>query len=151
MGFRFRKSINLGNGVKLNVSKKGIGISAGVKGARISYGANGKIRTTSSIPGTGISHTSTLNKSRTKKRGGKSNNDNNNVSTKASKVNVGTKNYKSFYIFYRLCAVIMILLGTLVSLVKPVGLIYVGLGIINWFLGGFYKREIKREKENERT
>lgn len=55
MGFRFRKSINLGGGIKLNLSKKGIGISAGTKGARISTGPSGT-RFTGSIPGTGISY-----------------------------------------------------------------------------------------------
>lgn len=54
MGFRFRKSINLGGGVRLNLSKKGVGISGGVKGARIGVGPRG-VRTTTSIPGTGVS------------------------------------------------------------------------------------------------
>lgn len=34
MGFRLRKSINLFPGLKLNLSKKGLGLSAGVKGLR---------------------------------------------------------------------------------------------------------------------
>ena len=63
MGYRFRKSINLGAGVKLNVSKKGLGVSAGVKGLRVSHGADGKIRVTASAPGTGLSYQETLNKS----------------------------------------------------------------------------------------
>lgn len=55
MGFGFRKSINLGGGFKINVSKKGIGMSAGTKGARVSVGPKG-VRSTVSIPGTGISY-----------------------------------------------------------------------------------------------
>ena len=35
MGFRFRKSINLGGGLKLNLSKSGIGASIGVPGLRV--------------------------------------------------------------------------------------------------------------------
>lgn len=35
MGFRIRKSINLFPGFKINLSKKGIGWSAGIKGLRI--------------------------------------------------------------------------------------------------------------------
>ncbi len=56
MGVRFRKSINLGGGFRINISKSGIGYSWGVKGFRVTKTANGRIRTTSSIPGTGISY-----------------------------------------------------------------------------------------------
>ena len=58
MGFRFRKSINLGGGFKVNLSKSGVGYSWGTKGARYTKTAKGKTRTTLSIPGTGISHVS---------------------------------------------------------------------------------------------
>lgn len=56
MGFRFRRSIKLGKHTRLNLSKSGVGISTGVKGFRVSAGPKG-IRTTTSSPGTGISHT----------------------------------------------------------------------------------------------
>lgn len=56
MGFRFRKSINLGGGFKVNLSKSGIGYSWGTKGARFTKTAKGKNRTTLSIPGTGLSY-----------------------------------------------------------------------------------------------
>ena len=56
MGFRFRKSINLGGGFKVNLSKSGVGYSWGTKGMRFTKTATGKNRTTLSIPGSGISH-----------------------------------------------------------------------------------------------
>lgn len=56
MGLRFRKSINLGGGFKINLSKSGIGYSWGVKGYRITKKATGGTRHTASIPGTGISY-----------------------------------------------------------------------------------------------
>lgn len=56
MGFRFRKSINLGGGVRINLSKSGIGYSFGVPGLRYTKSANGKTRKTYSIPGTGLSY-----------------------------------------------------------------------------------------------
>lgn len=40
MGFRFRKSINLGGGVCINLSKSGIGYSFGVPGLRYTKSAN---------------------------------------------------------------------------------------------------------------
>ena len=56
MGFRYRNSINLGGGFRINLSKSGIGYSWGVKGYRVTKTAKGKMRTTVSIPGTGISY-----------------------------------------------------------------------------------------------
>lgn len=56
MGWRYRKSINLGGGFRINLSKSGIGYSWGVKGFRLTKTASGRTRTTYSIPGTGISY-----------------------------------------------------------------------------------------------
>lgn len=55
MGFRFRKSVNLGP-LRLNFSKSGIGYSFGGKFARYTKKANGGTRTTYNIPGTGVSY-----------------------------------------------------------------------------------------------
>ena len=55
MGFRYRKSINLGGGFRINISKSGVGYSWGVKGYRVTKTAKGTARRTASIPGTGIS------------------------------------------------------------------------------------------------
>lgn len=55
MGWRYRKSINLGP-FRINFSKKGIGYSVGCKGYRVTKKAGGGYRRTISIPGTGISH-----------------------------------------------------------------------------------------------
>lgn len=56
MGLRMRKSINLGGGFKINLSKSGVGYSWGVPGYRITKTAKGTTRRTYSIPGTGISY-----------------------------------------------------------------------------------------------
>ena len=56
MGFNFRKSKSIFPGVKLNLSKSGIGISAGVKGARISRSATGRKTVSGGIPGSGLSY-----------------------------------------------------------------------------------------------
>lgn len=55
MGFRYRKSINLGGGFRVNFSKSGIGYSWGTKGYRVTHKAGGGVRKTYSIPGTGLS------------------------------------------------------------------------------------------------
>lgn len=56
MGVRFRKSINLGKGFRVNMSKSGPGFSWGGKGFRVTKKANGGFRTTAYIPGTGLSY-----------------------------------------------------------------------------------------------
>lgn len=67
MGWQFRKSINLGKCFKLNISKSGVGLSGGVKGARVSVGPRG-VRRTFSIPGTGISNTKTYSTKKIKQK-----------------------------------------------------------------------------------
>ena len=57
MGMKFRKSINLGGGTKLNLSKSGVGLSTGVKGFRVGTNTSGRSRVTASLPGTGLSYT----------------------------------------------------------------------------------------------
>ena len=55
MGFRFRKSINVG-GFRINLSKHGVGYSFGIPGFRKTLKSTGGTRTTCSIPGTGLSY-----------------------------------------------------------------------------------------------
>jgi tetratricopeptide (TPR) repeat protein len=55
MGLRFGKSIRIGKYIRLNISRSGIGFSAGVKGLRIGTGPRGT-RFTASLPGTGLSY-----------------------------------------------------------------------------------------------
>ena len=64
MGWRIRKSINLGLGFRINLSKTGIGYSWGFPGYRITKMANGGTRTTYSLPGTGISYVQQTGKNR---------------------------------------------------------------------------------------
>jgi tetratricopeptide (TPR) repeat protein len=56
VGFRLYKSVSLGKGVRLNLSKTGVGISAGIPGLRYSVHSSGRRTKTASLPGTGISY-----------------------------------------------------------------------------------------------
>lgn len=56
MGFRFRKSIKLLPGVRINISKSGVSTSVGPRGFTTTIG-HGKVRRTVGIPGTGLSYT----------------------------------------------------------------------------------------------
>lgn len=60
MGFRFRRSIKIAPGVRLNFSKTGVGASIGPRGLKVNLGADGKTRVSAGIPGTGFGYRETL-------------------------------------------------------------------------------------------
>ena len=60
MGWRFRKSIKILPGVKVNIGKEGFSsVSIGTRGAHITMGKNGT-NLSAGIPGTGLSYTTRL-------------------------------------------------------------------------------------------
>lgn len=69
MGLRFRKSVKIAPGVRLNISKKSVGISAGVKGYRKSINSSGRGTTSIGVPGTGVSYVKTENLKSKKEKG----------------------------------------------------------------------------------
>ena len=62
MGFKFRKSIKIAPGVKLNLNKKSTGITFGGKGFHYTMNSKGKRTTSVGIPGTGLSYSTTSSK-----------------------------------------------------------------------------------------
>ena len=61
---KFRKSIKLGKGVRVNIGKKGISsVSLGGKGTTLNVGSKG-VKATVGVPRTGISETINLSKKR---------------------------------------------------------------------------------------
>jgi hypothetical protein len=56
MGFRFYRRLKVFPGLTLNVSRRGVSASVGVKGAHITVG-HGRVRETVGIPGSGLSFT----------------------------------------------------------------------------------------------
>jgi len=63
MGFRFRRSIKIAPGFRLNFGKTGMSLSAGIRGASMTFGSRG-IYSNVGIPGTGLSYRSRLTSSR---------------------------------------------------------------------------------------
>ena len=57
MGLRFRKSIKIAPGVKLNIGSKSVGVSLGGKYAGISLNSRTGAQVRASAPGTGLSYT----------------------------------------------------------------------------------------------
>jgi hypothetical protein len=52
---RFQRSIRILPGVRLNLSKSGLGVSAGVRGLRVGVDSKGRKYANVGLPGTGIS------------------------------------------------------------------------------------------------
>ena len=55
MGFRFRRSIKIAPGVRINLSKSGLSTSIGTRGATVNIRGD-RVRGTVGIPGTGLSY-----------------------------------------------------------------------------------------------
>jgi len=62
MGFRFRRSIRIAPGFRINLSKKGASLSVGRKGLTTNLSERG-VRETIGIPGTGMSYTTSSRRS----------------------------------------------------------------------------------------
>lgn len=58
MGFRFRRSVKLLPGLRLDFSKSGVSSSVGARGAHVTVGY-GQVRETVGLPGTGLTYTET--------------------------------------------------------------------------------------------
>lgn len=90
MGLRFRRSMTLCKGVRLNFGKNGMSVSHGVKGFRQTYNLNtGKKTTTVGLPGTGIYYTTS--------EGGKKKTSSSTAS-KTSRAKAQTSTYDTTYV-----------------------------------------------------
>lgn len=68
MGLRFRKSIKIAPGVKINLNKKSTSVTFGGKGVHYTASSTGKETASVGIPGTGISYTQTTGQSNRQKK-----------------------------------------------------------------------------------
>lgn len=68
MGLRFRKTISILPGVRLNLGKSTQSISVGVPGFRKTFNTKGQVTTTVGLPGTGLYYVDTKNPKKEKER-----------------------------------------------------------------------------------
>lgn len=73
MGLRFRKSIKIAPGVKLNIGSKSVGVSLGGKFAGISLNSRTGAQVRASAPGTGLSYTKKIGGKKKKSTASKKN------------------------------------------------------------------------------
>lgn len=136
MGFRFRKSFDLG-GARVNLSKKGIGASVGTKGFRVTKKAGGGTRTTTTIPGTGISYTKDS-----------SNSSSNAAGAATASISGTSAESKMFAILFRVLSLPLIAIGALLALIEmPIGWVSMAGGIGCWLLANKYKKKHKKMQE----
>lgn len=76
MGLRFRKSIKIAPGVKVNLNKNSVSATVGTKGAHYTVNSKGKKTASVGIPGTGVSYTTSSGGSTKKTRKSSSSNAN---------------------------------------------------------------------------
>lgn len=155
MGFRLRKSINLG-GVRINLSKSGVGYSVGAKGMRITKCANGRTRKTVSIPGTGISYVSESGKAKRKvERKEKQIKKGEIIAVSANKAIIRDpafdieKEVSKMVIVFMNCIVrfgawFSIAFGLLFTLIIPIlGLFFIAIGMLGLYGSRQYKQALK--------
>ena len=71
MGFRFRKSMKIAPGLRLTFGKRSIGLSAGVRGARVSLNSSGRVTSSAGIPGSGLYWTESVSLKGSRKTSGR--------------------------------------------------------------------------------
>jgi hypothetical protein len=52
--FRVRRTVKIAPGIRLNINKRSVGVSAGVRGARGSINSDGRSTRSIGVPGTGL-------------------------------------------------------------------------------------------------
>ena len=133
MGLRFRKSIKLAPGVRVNLGKKSASVSVGGKGARYTVSSTGRRTSSVGIPGTGLSYVETHTAG--KKQG--------------SATDIPAARTGPSRLTFKVCGVIMMVLAVLSILVGLIsfavgGVIFVALGVVFLLLGRAWLRKAKQ-------
>jgi Flp pilus assembly protein TadB len=135
MGTRFRKSVKLAPGVRVNFGKKSSSISFGGKGARYTVSTTGRKTSTVGVPGTGLSYVHTSGSKHKE------------VSGSGGAVVHSPKKYKVCGIILLIIAVISLLIGLLSLSVG--GVVFLILGLPCLLLGRSYLKKGRVSKEAE--
>lgn len=130
MGTRFRKSIKIAPGVKVNVGKKSTGISVGNKYGGISVNSKTGAKARVSAPGTGLNYTTSLNSK--SKRTSIDESDNSEFNLKEY-IKIQESSYKLNLILYPILSVLLLIFGWIFPI------FYLGLLLILWFEKSFDK------------
>lgn len=153
MGLRFRKSIKIAPGIKINFNKKSWGVTFGKRGAHYTINSKGKQTASLGIPGTGLSYTTTSG-GKSKKKASP-----NNPSVSNKRVELINKSSYHMYnsvvwmkfckYFHLILGIALIILGTLVAIAIPVCFFVPLFGIFSILLSRKYSKILVRLKNGE--
>ena len=132
MSLRFRKSIKLAPGVKLNLGKKSVGVSVGGKYGGVSYNSRNGARARVSAPGTGLSYvttTSTKSKQKSNQKAASSSENAENwaAEERAAEYSRKAKNVKTNKTIIQVFGWILAVLFLVLGLVYPVCFVFCAL------------------------
>lgn len=138
MGLRFRKSIKVAPGVRVNLGKKSGSVSIGTKGARYTMSSTGKKTTTVGAPGTGLSYVSTSSKKKGKGRA---------VGSSCVVAPWPPRTYKICGVLLLLLAVVACAIG--LPTIAFGGWIFLAIGVPCLLVGCYYIRLYKKLTEED--
>lgn len=143
MATRFRKSVSLGKGAKLNISKKSVGVSLGGKHGGVSLNSKTGTRARVSAPGTGLSYSQKL--------GGGSKKSASTSSSFNPSTNGGNKTNKFAkilsYVVGALCAIVALLMFLISS--YGAGIVMALVAVLMFALGKNYAKQQEKQQADE--
>lgn len=133
MGLRFRKSVKILPGMRLNLNKNSHSVTLGSGRIKHTFSSTGRHTRSVNLPG-GFSHVETVGSSKTRR-------------TNKERVQPSPTFYKVSGYFISVCAVMVALLSLLLFIVEPVcGIIFMVFGVLFFILG---RKCIKRSKTEQ--
>ena len=147
MGWRFRKSVKIAPGVRVNFGKKSTSVSFGSKGFRTTYSSSGRKTTSVGIPGTGISYSKTTGKK--KKSVSKTRSTTPAYSSDPMTPRYSSTTYKVCGIISMVISIPVLLLCLMVVFVEPMTLILMVPALLLLFVGLGCKKLATMAKEAE--
>lgn len=165
MGLRFKKSVKIAPGVKINFNKKSTSVTIGTKHARKTFSSTGKTTTTVGIPGTGISYSETTSSKKKKATTTTTKPITKNVAPAQTKATVAeeklpihnsiekqpVKAQKFYQYFFFICGILFLCMGLLLMLVNPICIIIPILGIFLIWQSRVIKKRLKALKTLENS
>lgn len=124
MGWRYRKSVKILPGVKLNLNKNSTSVSIGGKGHHTTINSKGKVTRTIGVPGTGLYHTSTISNKKASRP----------VASKQS-----WKGVKAMGVILQVISIVMLVLSLLLAFITPAGWVLAVIAVLLFLMGRKYK------------
>lgn len=151
MGLRFRKSVKIAPGVKLNIGKKSVGVSVGGKHGGVSFNSKSGARARISAPGTGLSYSTSLSsgKKRNSKKANISSGSTYKPITNKKLSDYSKKSQNRFAVVYIVLGILCVLMGAGVATISILfGVILISFGTLITISGIAI---LKKNKSNNPT